>query len=46
MQIEALLFLAAMVINVALIVMDLAVWRVYSNSMAELKREKYRFIKQ
>lgn len=39
MQIEAWLFLSAIILEVILIVVDLIVWRVYSNSMAELKKE-------
>lgn len=37
MQIEAWLFLAAIILEVVLVVVDLIVWRVYSNSMANLK---------
>ena len=39
MTISAWLFLAAIILEVVLVVVDLIVWRVYSNSMTELKRE-------
>lgn len=39
MTISAWLFLSAIVLEVILVVVDLIVWRVYSNSMANLKED-------